>query len=42
VNTFLRSLCGPGGGGIFEVVEGTGEVVVVGDVPVVAAPVVVP
>src|SRR5438876_10505617 len=44
VKTFLRSLCGPGGGGIFEVVAGTGEVVAVGGggaAPVVE-PVVVP
>jgi hypothetical protein len=30
VKTFVRSLCGPGGGGIREVVAGTGEVVPVG------------
>jgi hypothetical protein len=44
VNTLLRSLCGPGGGGISEVVAGTGEVVVSGGAPapVVVGPVVVP
>jgi hypothetical protein len=44
VKTFSRSLCGPGGGGILDVVAGTGEVVAVGGggaVPVVE-PVVVP
>ena len=30
VKTFSRSLCGPGGGGISEVVAGTGEVAVIG------------
>jgi hypothetical protein len=47
VKAFLRSLCGPGGGGILEVVAGTGEVVAVGGgspfvVPLVVAFEVVP
>jgi hypothetical protein len=39
VKTVRRPLCGLGGGGIFDVVAGTGEVVAVG---VGAVPVVVP
>ena len=42
VKTFRRSLCGPGGGGIFEVVAGTGEVVAPGGGGGGAAPVVEP